>query len=412
MSKDQKICFVVMGFGKKTDFETGRLLDLDATYEAIIQPAVVENNLRCIRANEIVHSGVIDVKMYEMLLRADLVIADISTGNANAIYELGVRHALRPYSTIIMKEDKGRLYFDLDHVNTFQYSHLGEDIGHKEAKRASADLGKIISEVMVNQTPDSPVYTFIPALKKPLLPDAEFKELLEDAEEVETLLSTHLANADDAVKISDHAIASKEFEAALAMNPGNPYLVQQYALHRYKTKHPSEFAALKNASTIIDQLDPENSNDPETLGISGAIHKRLWGHSGDRATLDKAISFYKRGFDLRKDYYNGENAAICLEIRSVKQEDVDEAKFDRMFAGKIRTSVIESLEAAIADGGFDQRSDSLWVFATIANCHFALNEDQKAEEFERQFLDLSGAEWERQTYFEGKASVLAFRTET
>lgn len=76
MSDAQKICFVVMGFGKKTDYESGRLLDLDATYEAIIQPAVEAGGYRCIRANEILHSGVIDVRMYEMLLRADLVVAD------------------------------------------------------------------------------------------------------------------------------------------------------------------------------------------------------------------------------------------------------------------------------------------------------------------------------------------------
>lgn len=30
MGDDRKPCFVVMGFGKKTDFETVRTLDLDA----------------------------------------------------------------------------------------------------------------------------------------------------------------------------------------------------------------------------------------------------------------------------------------------------------------------------------------------------------------------------------------------
>jgi len=35
-------CFVVMGFGKKTDFETGRTLDLDKAYRTIIKPAVVD----------------------------------------------------------------------------------------------------------------------------------------------------------------------------------------------------------------------------------------------------------------------------------------------------------------------------------------------------------------------------------
>ncbi len=96
MSKDpRKVCFVIMGFGKKTDYESGRTLDLDATYETIIRPAAADQDLRCIRADEIMHSGVIDTEMYEMLLRADLVVADISTGNVNAVYELGVRHAFK-----------------------------------------------------------------------------------------------------------------------------------------------------------------------------------------------------------------------------------------------------------------------------------------------------------------------------
>jgi len=174
-----------MGFGKKTDYQSGRLLDLDATYEAIIQPSVEANGYRCIRANKILHSGVIDVKMYEMLLRADLVVADISTGNVNAVYELGVRHALRPFSTIVMKERQGKLHFDLDHTATFMYEHLGEDIGNREAMRAQVELSKLIEEVSKNSKPDSPVYTYIPFLKQPAFTDAEFEEVLADAEEAQ-----------------------------------------------------------------------------------------------------------------------------------------------------------------------------------------------------------------------------------
>lgn len=35
--------------------------------------------LACVRADEIVHSGTIDIPMYEQLLRADLVIASPPT---------------------------------------------------------------------------------------------------------------------------------------------------------------------------------------------------------------------------------------------------------------------------------------------------------------------------------------------
>jgi hypothetical protein len=121
LEKSMALCFVIMGFGKKTDYtDTPRTLDLDATYQAIIKPAVVACGLDCVRADEVSHSGLIDQPMYEMLLRADLVIADISTANPNALYELGVRHALRPYSTIVIKEIDGKFPFDLSHLATLQ----------------------------------------------------------------------------------------------------------------------------------------------------------------------------------------------------------------------------------------------------------------------------------------------------
>ena len=76
---DKKTCFVVMGFGEKTDFQSNpqRVLDLNKTFEYIIQPAVQEAGLECIRADKIIHSTVIDKPMYEQLLEADLVIADL-----------------------------------------------------------------------------------------------------------------------------------------------------------------------------------------------------------------------------------------------------------------------------------------------------------------------------------------------
>ena len=57
MVDSRKLCFVVLGFGKKTDFESRRTLDLDTTYGAIIKPATDKAGLRCIRADEVMHSG-------------------------------------------------------------------------------------------------------------------------------------------------------------------------------------------------------------------------------------------------------------------------------------------------------------------------------------------------------------------
>ena len=55
--------------------------------------------------------------MYEQLLNADVVVADLSTSNKNAFYELGVRHALRPYTTVVIAEDGIKTFpFDVNHV--------------------------------------------------------------------------------------------------------------------------------------------------------------------------------------------------------------------------------------------------------------------------------------------------------
>jgi hypothetical protein len=57
--------------------------------------------------------------MYEQLLKADVVVADLSTSNRNAFYELGVRHALRPYTMVVIAEEQmmKAAPFDVNHIS-------------------------------------------------------------------------------------------------------------------------------------------------------------------------------------------------------------------------------------------------------------------------------------------------------
>src|SRR5277367_3428600 len=166
------VCFVIMGFGQKTDLATGRVLDLDKGYRNIIKPAVTAAGYECIRADEIQHSGVIDVPMYELLYGADLVVADLSTANLNAIYELGVRHALKPRATIIMAESKFTIPFDANHIVVRHYEHLGPDIGYVEAMRMQYELTTLANGLKTGGDVDSPVYALLPDLQKPTRPHA------------------------------------------------------------------------------------------------------------------------------------------------------------------------------------------------------------------------------------------------
>ncbi|OSQ37213.1 TRAFs-binding domain-containing protein [Thalassospira mesophila] len=398
LSSEQKICFVIMGFGRKTDYELGRTLDLDATYEAIIQPAVEDNNMRCVRANEILHSGIIDQRMYEMLLRADLVIADISTGNVNAVYELGVRHALRPYSTIVMKERVGQIHFDLNHINIFPYDHMGDDIGSREQKRASSDLRALIAGVMQESETDSPVYTCFPHLTQPTLTKEEFEDLVDAVENVGDKFSTLLNSFEDFSRLSNHDSAVTTLKNLLEMKPDDHYLIQQLALHTYKSEKPNKVLALTDALSLIMVLNPDNSNDPETLGITGAIYKNLWLAHNERGYLDRAIKFYERGFDVRRDYYNGENAANCYQFRSCIQEVDDERMFDRMSAMKIRKEIVSRLNEIVISKDFEDRSDKRWIYATLSNSHLALGDQEKFKEFASRFFECNPFDWEKKTF--------------
>jgi hypothetical protein len=92
-------CFVLMPFGRKSD-DSGRVVEFDAVYDQIIAPAIVDANLEPIRADEEIIGGIIHKPMFERLMMCDYAVADLTTANANVFYELGIRHGVRPYSTV------------------------------------------------------------------------------------------------------------------------------------------------------------------------------------------------------------------------------------------------------------------------------------------------------------------------
>jgi hypothetical protein len=411
MSTPEKTCFVVMGFGEKVDFETGRKLNLNASYFGLIKPAVEAAGLKCVRADEIAHSGVIDVPMYKQILLADLVIADVSTANCNAFYELGVRHALRPHTTIIISEDKFKFPFDIGHIVVRTYRHLGEDIGVTEAKRFTADLEKAIKEILGNEPPqdDSPVYTFLHGLRRLNLPD-DYNEkgappvaaaAAKDApDETHAELMEQVAEAKKAGDfVTARALLStvrKRMKGKSPDKPEDPYIIQQLALVTYKGKLPTPQKALEEARDLLLTLDPETSNDTETLGMWGAVHKRLWDLTKDPAHLDEAVRGYERGFYLRNDYYNGINLAFILNVRAANAAGRAEAVADFVQAERIRREVVEICKSAMKDGGMSADS-KYWVLATMAEAYLGVGDEANADKTFQEAAAVASADWMKES---------------
>lgn len=372
MADDKKTCFVVMGFGEKTDYKTSRVLDLNKTYRHIIKKAVEDAGLTCIRADEIPHSGTIDAPMYEMLLDADLVIADLSTSNLNAAYELGIRHALKPATTIIIAEDQFDAPFDVNHITIRKFRHDGKSLDIDVVEDFRAKLKQAVVDVLANGRVDSPVYTFLPALQSPSRRAQQAVAAAAADAAPAAPAGQSLAALMDAVRGCksrlDWATARTLLLSAQVIAPHDVYVTQQLALVTYKGKQPDAVGALHEARRILETLNPTTSNDAETLGLWGAVHKRLHEATGDAAALDTAIAAHEKGWWLLSDYYNGINLAFLLDQRAQRQADRADAVADAVQARRTRravSAVCAQRLAGLKDTP-ENRGERYWVIATQA----------------------------------------------
>ncbi|HMV18437.1 MAG TPA: DUF4071 domain-containing protein [Zoogloea sp.] len=435
-----KTCFVIQGFGKKTDYTDGRVLDMDASY-GVIKDAVEAAGLVCLRADEIPHSGTIDEPMYRQLLQADLVIADLSTYNVNAAFELGVRYGLRPRATLIVAEEGFKNPFDVSHLVIRRYKHLGEDIGVKEARRFADELKLAIAAILSADQADSPVYTFLPGLQPPALPppapraapvqaQAEAPtraggfDLSKARDWLDGLFHTSApepgtdAAADtagpptlsrweppevpapaaprSAKSLLDEALAALQsgedtppdfirarrlLEAVREQRPNDPFVIQQLVRAISGAARPTPQAALREALALMNELGPATTNDPETLSLWGSIHQRRWELDAQPADLEEAIAGFERGYFVKQDWQTGSALAFLLDRRALehlKSGASDEAVADGVQARRLRREVLR-LAGPHIDHPADDAAKRFSVMCAVWEAHLGLGARSEAD---------------------------------
>jgi hypothetical protein len=122
---------------------------------------------------------------------------------------------------------------------------------------------------------------------------------------------------------------------------------------------------LEDAKTIISQIVNEN-NDSETLGIAGAICKKIYLINKDKYILKQAIEYYEKGFKLNNNYYNGENYAMCVEYMYLAEDSNDLKIHYRVLSQMIREETLfiaKDLEIELLNSDEEDK----WLYATLAN---------------------------------------------
>ena len=125
-SIEQGLCFVLMPFER----------DFNEVYEEVIKPTVTgpQIGMRCVRADEIYSVKPIIDDIWTHIQKAELIIADLTGRNPNVFYELGLSHAVRK-KTILIMQNLADVPFDLRHLRLIEYRntigggrHLGEEL--------------------------------------------------------------------------------------------------------------------------------------------------------------------------------------------------------------------------------------------------------------------------------------------
>jgi predicted acylesterase/phospholipase RssA/MinD-like ATPase involved in chromosome partitioning or flagellar assembly len=164
---------------------------------------------------------------------------------------------------------------------------------------------------------------------------------------------------------------------------------QQHALCTYKDPDLSAERFLRAYEILREVDDPGTSTDQETLGLAGAIFKRLWQVEGQRQSLEQSLLFYRRGHarGATKDQgYNGGNAAFLLDV--LAREEASEARkagsesatatTRRDEARRIREELIRTLPPLLDEPQYGWLRDQWWFYATLAEAHFGLGQYEDA----------------------------------
>jgi hypothetical protein len=131
-------------------------------YSEIYRPVCAANGLEIWRVDEISRPGSITRDIVEGILDADVVLADLTSKNANVFYELGIAHAVGN-KTIMTAQDASDVPFDIANFRVIFYEQ-----SISGSKKLKVDLDKAIKELLVALDRTNNPFQEVVSMRSPL----------------------------------------------------------------------------------------------------------------------------------------------------------------------------------------------------------------------------------------------------
>jgi tetratricopeptide (TPR) repeat protein len=417
--------FIAMPFGEKEGINFNRV------YADYIKPALENAGFEVFRADEEKSAGSIHEDMFQELLLADLVVADLSIDNPNVWYELGVRHALRPRGVLQIQCLREYLPFDVYGQRTLRY-HITKD-GLPDPEHLEKDKQALVEAAIATVTSwrerkISPVYSLLPFLTPPdwktlrLGGINEFWEAYDQwSQRIRTAqragwvgniaalaheaparvlqVEAHRTAGKALVKLKHFVFALAQFEKALVINPLDLESRQQRAMLL------GRLARREEAKVLIEEIIKDHPDDAETRGLLGRLEKDDWvatwrveGHTPEQMVDDAgyesellrhAMAAYEEGF--RKDprnYYAGINALTLHHLYGhLTGEEMNEQELGAMEGG-VRWAVKCEL-----DRFKDQPNETFWAKVTLGDLETLVGSPASVEKAYKAAVAVAEDNW-------------------
>ncbi|WP_300449723.1 TRAFs-binding domain-containing protein [Accumulibacter sp.] len=372
--------FVAMPFGSKPGHD-GRPIDFNRVYAEYIRPALEAAGLEVFRADEETRPGDIRTDMFQELLIADLVVADLTLDNANVWYELGVRHALRARGVVLVQGPRPYQPFDIYTDRKLNYSLRDGAPDPTTLSEDRAALTAMVRASLASSTRRkvSPVFQLIPHLEQPewrrllLAERNEFSDayaiwasrmevarqknrpgdimVLADETPMRALhLEARRSAGNALLKLKQYDLALEQFERALEINPDDK------AAREKKAVCLCRLGRYEEAREWVKRLTDDHAQDAECWALAGRVEKENWiarwrqpgltpqqmhaAAKDEDAALGEAIEPYQRAFVADPTHhYSGINALTLQLLRRHCAGDSQQTVIDNLIGGVLWASL-------------------------------------------------------------------------
>lgn len=415
--------FVAMPFGIKEG------IDFNRVYEDFIKPALKKEGFEVFRADEEQRAGNIRTDMFQELLLADLVVADLSIDNPNVWYELGVRHALRARGIIHIKCKRDYMPFDVfsDRALTYNIKNgvPDPDFLNNDMKNLAAMAKETVSSWHGHKI--SPVYNLLGYLKEPdwkslRLDNAkEFWDkqetwqrrievarkkqnpgdimVLADETPVRALsLEAHITAGKALRKLGQFSMALEQIEKALSIDPENLDARQEKGLLLGRLKKDDA------AKEWVEAAVRDNPKSAETLALLGRLEKDIWISSWninkktqeekveaaacEDCLLCEAIDTYLKAFLLDStNYYPGINAVTLMHIQKYLKKEEKKTELLVALEGGVRWAVRSALTKETPD------SKDFWARVTLGDLEVLVSDTPVVEKAYKYAVAAAEKNW-------------------